>query len=251
MAAHSGPYFELLDQADWYIDARNIKYGPSLTEVISDSNMTGIDMDGLGEVMTYDSTVSACYTTALGGAYKIGIPISKQLALEHPPGALTTTINSFDMNGSSFMLWFKTANTNYSGQYTGRATLLGTGYFTDAFGPALWLQNGPPYRIFAEGSVNNENWIDVSSAIPANSWNNLTCVFSGGNTATSYLNGVEIDEVTSLTGSAQWKYLGGGSGITNAGNVLYSIYARWNSKALTYTEVQDLHIAFRSRHGIV
>jgi len=244
MSAHSGTRFELIDEADFFIDPQSTKY-PYYRDIIADSNM----------FMTSGTSVDT--TTGLQAAFDNDLKLYKTGFIDQTKQFKVTHLSSVahDMNGSSFMLWFKTGDTNYStaGNYTGRATLLSLGYFSDYFGPALWLQNGPPYRIFAESSTNNENWINVSSAVQANSWNNLTCVFTNGNTATSYLNGVEIDEVTGLSGAAVYQNLGGGaiSPGTWGSDLRYSIYARWDSKALSYSEVQDLHIAFRSRHGIV
>lgn len=252
MAAHSGPRFEKLrKEADFWLDSKNPTYGPLIKDIITDS--TPFSRRFFGVTVGIDSTRDLCWIES-SKTYKTGIDSSTGYSVA-PLCILpyTTSLETYyDMDGSSFTMWFKTSNINYSTNYTGRAVIFGVdGGFLDIAGNALWLQNAPPYRIFGESSVNNENWIDVSSVIPANSWNNLTCVFSGGNTATSYLNGVEIDEVTSLTGAPAIPTLGGGLDTALATGVQYSIYARWDSKALTYDEVQDLHIAFRSRHGIV
>ncbi len=252
MAAHSGPRFEKLrKEADFWLDSKHPTYGSLIKDIITDSSP--FSRKFLGATIGIDSTRDLCWFDS-NKTYKTGIdPTSGYSVAPLCILPYTTTMATYyNMNGSSFTVWFKTSDNDYSSNYTGRATILGLdGGFLDLAGGALWLQNDPPYKIFGESSTNNENWIDVSSAIPANSWNNLTCVFSGGNTATSYLNGVEIDEVTNLTGSVYIPTLGGGLDTAQAPGVEYTIYARWDSKALTYDEIQDLHIAFRSRHGIV
>lgn len=146
----------------------------------------------------------------------------------------------------AFSVWFKT-NANYgaSGKanYTGRGTILGGGL---GFVDSLWVQNAPPYRIFGETTTNNEEYVDVASAIPGDTWVNLIVTCSSG-TATSYLNGSQIDQKT-ITGDLRFRTL------SEAANLFGNIdfegeigpVQMWN-RALTTTEITDNYQYFLPR----
>ena len=111
---------------------------------------------------------------------------------------------------------------------------------------SLWVQNAPPYRIFGETTTNNEEYVDVASAIPGDTWVNLIVTCSSG-TATSYLNGSQIDQKT-ITGDLEFRTL------SEAYNLFGDIdfegeigpVQMWN-RALTTTEVTDNYQYFLPR----
>ena len=173
----------------------------------------------------------------------------EQVAFTSDPDNVKITLSR---NASSFSVWFITNTDFYAkGNYTGRGTILGVGGGSFPL-RSLWVQTSPPYRIFGETTVNNEEYIDIAGVIPGDTWTNVTVVCDSG-VATAYINNIERGTKT-ITGDLEFSTL---SAIV-PGNLIFDVDFRGNigpvqfwDRTLTRAEVRDNYNHYAPTFGRV
>jgi len=250
MACHSGPK-TIFDEAIAYVDPMNKQtwYENLSGKLYINDRLDGDTVDG--RLQTYGITSNNfydghCTLDEVNGI--TWITGGHSFRLENICDG--NTYYDVSRTGGAFTIWFKSSTDYTSINYTGRACILGSGSLSDFSAYCLWIQNDPPYKLLGETTLNNENWVNVDNVAEGGVWNNFTCTLSNS-TATSYLNGEEIDVVSGLTGNVRIGNLSGYGYSSFGWDVPFfgsmGQHAIWD-RALTEQEVKDIYNNYKSRY---